>query len=337
MIYMWHSRIEGTYYEMGCKYGTGLKKSGFRLPHLEKSTLLLGLRCKEKVTVFFPEILEEIQGIAEAGGFDFEKLAAFIFSLGSKASGCSVFAVRSSSSVYLCRNYDNLYWLKKVSESYLTIPEKSYASLGHSDIFVGRADGINEKGLGVAVSGEEVCFEPGIPIVIAVRYILDKCATVREGVEFLNEIPHFTTQSYLLADKGGDMSVVEASPKRTVERSSKDDFLISTNHFVHSDMAEFNLDIPNSRIRYGYINKILCEHRGKVDESLLMAILSSHEGQVCAHIDDEKLGTLWSIIANLKTLHIFRAEGRPCRAEYSVDSRLNKAIRKRQEHSNLKN
>lgn len=334
---MRHSRIEGTYYEMGCKYGAGLKESGFKLPHLGKSTLLLGLKCKENVVIFFPEILEEIEGIAEVGGFDFDKFAAFIFTLGSKASGCSVFAARSSSSIYLCRNYDNLYWLKKVSESYLTIPEKRYASLGHSDIFVGRADGINEKGLGVAVSGEEVCFEPGIHIVIAVRYILDKCATVREGVKFLNEIPHFTTQSYLLADKRGDMSVVEASPKRTVERTSIDDFMISTNHFVHSDMAEFNLDIPNSRIRYGYIDKVLREHRGKVDESLLMAILSSHEGQVCAHIEDEKLGTLWSVIANLKTLQMFRAEGHPCRAEYRIDSRLNKAIRKRQGPSNLKN
>jgi hypothetical protein len=43
-----------------------------------------------------------------------------------------------------------------------------------------------------------------------------------------------------------------------------------------------------------------------------------------------KLGTIWSVIATLKKLKIFRAEGHLCRAKYEPDGRLNKAVQTRQ-------
>jgi len=55
---------------------------------------------------------------------------------------------------HLGGNFDQPCRFKNFTESYLPIPEKDYASLGHSAIFVGRADGINEKGLDVAISGD---------------------------------------------------------------------------------------------------------------------------------------------------------------------------------------
>lgn len=173
---------------------------------------------------------------------------------------------------------------------------------------------------------------PGISFPIAIRYILDKCATVKEGVKFLTEIPHFSTISYLLADLSGEMAVVEASPQRTMVRMPEEKgFIVSTNHFVHPKMVSISMyEPPDSRIRYDTIVKKLKNRTGELNEELLKSILSDHTGLVCSHRESIKLGTLWSVIASLNSLRILRAEGHPCKAKYKPDTRLSKAIQMRQ-------
>jgi hypothetical protein len=61
-------------------------------------------------------------------------------------------------------------------------------------------------------------------------------------------------------------------------------------------------------------------------------IMSDHEGYVCSHQNNIKLGTLWSITAGLRNLDVFRAEGNPCRTTYKQDKRLRKAVQK-QKHA----
>lgn len=334
---MYHPRLKGSYYEMGFKYGSSLRKAGFRLPVIREKKLSLGLKCKDEVEVFFPEILEEIQGVADACKLDYDQLASFIFTIGLEEPKCSCLSITDGEKVFLARNYDMYYSFKDFLESYLTMPEKGYWSVGHTDIFVGRDDGVNEKGLGVAISGIKAYFGPGIGFPIAVRYILDKCATVEEGIQFLTEIPHSCTMSYLLADSSGEMVVVEASPQRTVVRTpGEEGFIVSTNHFVHPEMHDINifrqqkqLEPPDSRIRYNTIVRMLKNRSGELNEELLKLILSDHRGLVCSHRESIKLGTLWSIIANLTDLRILRAEGHPCRAKYREDNRLKKALERR--------
>ena len=69
------------------------------------------------------------------------------------------------------------------------------------------------------MSGITAYFSLGINFWIAIRYILDRCATVKEGVRFLTEIPHHFTITYLLADVSGEMAVVEAGLQRTEIRT----------------------------------------------------------------------------------------------------------------------
>jgi predicted choloylglycine hydrolase len=321
---------------MGHEYGSILHKHGFRLPEIHEKRLNLGLECKNQVKTFFPEILEEIQGFADACELNYDQLASFILAIGSEEHQCSVFAVTDGQNVFMGRNYDMYYAFREYVESYLTMPDKGYWNLGNTDIFVGREDGVNEKGLAIAMSGIVTYISPGIGFHIAVRYVLDKCATVKEGVKFLTEIPHYSTISYLLADVSGEMTVVEASPQKTAVRVPQEDaFIVSTNHFVHPKMLDIALyEPPDSRTRYDTIVKTLTNRTGKLNEELVKSILSDHTGLVCSHRENIKLGTLWSIVANLKKLRILRAEGHPCRTEYKQDSRLNTAIRMRQRRLN---
>ena len=335
---MFHPRVKGTYYEMGYRYGTILYKHGFRVTEQPTEKLDFGRKSEKEVKRVFPEVLEEIQGFADACHASYENLAAFILSIGAfKAEPmCSAFATFNGSDVVFGRNYDFYYSFKKHTESYLTCPKDSYWSMGHSDIFVGREDGVNEKGLAIVITGVgEKIIKPGINFILAVRYVLDKCASVEEGVKTLSDVHFSTTNNYLLADKDGNIAVVEASSDRVRARKPEEgnSFIVCTNHFMHPEMLKMENQKErcwDSVPRYTAIYNALKQQDGKIDVKTAQKILSNHSGYVCSHQKNIRLGTLWSVVATLKKLQIFRAEGHPCRAKYKPDTRLNQAILMRQ-------
>ncbi|MFX0091890.1 MAG: C45 family autoproteolytic acyltransferase/hydrolase, partial [Candidatus Hodarchaeota archaeon] len=193
---MFEINLKGPYYNMGLQYGKGMKKTGFKLPMFPDKRLKLGQMCKDHVEVFFPEILEEIRGISDATELDYDGLCTMVLTHPQAVPKCSVFAVTDGQQTFIGRNYDMFYSLKNLTESYFTEPNGSFKSVGQTDIYIGREDGVNERGLGVAMSGITAYFEPGIAFWIAIRYILDKCGTVQEAIDFLTEIPHHCTISF---------------------------------------------------------------------------------------------------------------------------------------------
>jgi predicted choloylglycine hydrolase len=318
---------------MGVKYGTALGKHGFKLPQIEEETLALGLKCEEEVGGVFPEILEEIHGLAEAIKEPYDKLAAFILTVGyGKPVGCSSFASVNDSTVIFGRNYDFFHRFEKYCESYLIRPKGAYASLGNTDVFVGREDGVNEKGLAVSMHFVAARLgTPGINFPIAVRFMLDKCSNTAEAVNFLTRVKFLTANNYLIADRTGELAVVEASPAGIRARSPEagEPFIVATNHFVHPEMKAFEDATkrdPDSEMRYNTILGSLRQVSGHVTEGIAKRILSNHEGRVCSHLDYIGLGTLWSQIVDLKKPTVLRAEGQPCKAKYRPDKRLQASV-----------
>jgi predicted choloylglycine hydrolase len=106
---MFHPRVEGSYYEMGYRYGTVMYKHGFRVSEQTTEKLDFGRKSEKEVKRVFPEILEEIQGFADACHTSYEQSAALILSIGAfKAEliECSAFATFNGSDTLFGRNYD---------------------------------------------------------------------------------------------------------------------------------------------------------------------------------------------------------------------------------------
>ena len=316
-------QLKGSYYDMGHYYGKMLAKANFQLPPITKKCIELGLKCKEYVNSIFPEYLEELHGIATAASLDYNSLCAFSLVV-QEATNCSIFAVTDGSQTFLGRNYDMYYSFENYLETTLCEPANGYRSVSHSDIFVGREDGMNEQGLAIAQSGIISYLKPGLSFWVIIRYLLDKCKTVQEGINFITDIPHYSTMTYLLAEKNGKMAVVEIGPKdEWVVREPENNFLVSTNHYNHPDMQSIKIHIPfDSKTRYNFIKDSLNNKKNQLDVNFIQQILSSHEGLVCSHRDNIGLGTLWSVIYNLNTLEVWRAEGHPCKTKYLEDLRL---------------
>lgn len=317
---------------MGVKYGTALREHGFKLQELPDAMLTFAKDSEVEVKRVFPEILDEIDGFADASGTPYEHLSALILGVGAfkPPAACSVFAVSTGSDVLVGRNYDFYYRFKDHLESYFTKPSDGFSSIGDTDIFVGREDGVNEKGLAVAmavVKSTEV--RPGINFALLVRCILDKCTSVREATNMLTSAHHVSAYNYLLAGREGDVAVVEACPTRVRVRKPDEShaFLVCTNQFMHPSMFDLEKlgDRPSDSMqRYVAIKEKIQQLKEKVTVREAQKILTDHTGLVCSHREEIQLGTLWSIVATLRKPLVYRAEGHPCRTRYKMDRRLSR-------------
>ena len=338
---MYHPRLRGSHYKMGHHYASLIYKHGFRisqLPKLSAKALDFGRRSEKIVSGYFPEILEEIKGFAAGchGSYDF--IVSFLLNIGIEKyqiPKCSAFAAFNGSDVFFGRNHDYSPAFKKFTESCLVSPEGGYSFIGQSDVFIGKCDGVNEKGLAIGtafVAGKTP--KPGVNFEIANRYVLEKCATVQESATALSKFQFSTSQNFLLTDKSGDMAVVEACSERIrIRKPENGGFIVSTNNFLHSDMQKMEQNHDrnwfNSETRYRSIYDVLKQLNGDIDLLTVQRILSGHYGFVCQYDKSTSIDTLWSFASNLKELNILRAEGNPSKTKFKNDSRLSDEIEKR--------
>jgi len=225
---MYHPRLYGEFYDMGLKYGKLLyEKANFVIPKISKEKMDFGLASYKDLKTFFPEVIEEIEGFAKGIKDNPEKLGAFLLSLGvfNSTGQCSVFAFKNSASTIIGRNYDMLFNFKKFTESSLIVPKDKYAYISQSDVFICRSDGINEKGLSVAMSfvnGTEI--QTGISFHFIIRKILEDCENTSQAVELIQKAKVSTANNFLIADKNGEIVVVESAPQKSnVRRPNKNE------------------------------------------------------------------------------------------------------------------
>jgi hypothetical protein len=320
--------LHGSYEHMGRQQGRPLKQMGLTLPPPDEKMRRLARQCEEIVDQVAPELLDEMRGLAEAAGMEYEALITLVLTapLASQdVPSCTVLAVAPERTAdgrpIVGRNYDYFYDVsEEAATTYQTYPEGRYASLGNCDIWVGRADGLNEAGLFVGTA--QFFFpglQPGLPFWLIVRLLLDRCATVDEGLELVGSVPHATSFTYLLADRSGKAAVVEPTVEGIEVRDPQDGLLVMTNHAVCRAWAGRERFVPpDSHPRYHRLHELLGGD-GLVDDGAVKQALRDHEGLVCshgAHFPGRKFGTVWSVVGRPGDRQLDIAAGYPCQAEY---------------------
>ncbi|TDQ25438.1 C45 family autoproteolytic acyltransferase/hydolase [Tenacibaculum caenipelagi] len=325
---MYHPRLYGEFYDMGLKYGKLLyEKANFVIPTISKQKMNFGLESYQDLKLFFPEVIEEIEGFAKGINDKPEKLGAFLLSLGvfNPTGQCSVFAFKNSNDTIIGRNYDMLFNFKKFTESSLIAPKNKYSYISQSDVFIGRSDGINEKGLSVAMSfvnGTEI--QTGISFHFIVRKILEDCKNTKQAIELIEKAKVSTANNFLIADKNGEIVVVESAPQKSnVRRPKKNEqFIYITNEFKSEEMQPYDrggVEWSKSAERYNGLKNNLKSVK-QMDLEKAKEILS--DKCVCLNLKKEKFGTIWSVVANLNDLKIERAETKPTVRNYKPETRL---------------
>jgi predicted choloylglycine hydrolase len=246
---------------------------------------------KAQVTLetYAPNIWEELHGLADGLEVPFERAVAE-FSNGRlryPARGCS--AVMTGG--LYGRNYD--FSIRSYDRILAAIqPQGVNASIGFSDRFTGRDDGMNEHGLCVGLHYvNEKTWQPGLACILIVRIILDQCATTREAIELLRRMPHGLSFNYSLIDTSGDAAVVEASPTAVAVREGPQ--LACTNHFQSPELDVYNRRNPGSHRRLPPLEA--WAHEQPAAEKLF-ELLNSSRSPVFDHGYTEGAGTLHTLV-----------------------------------------
>ena len=236
-----------------------------------------------------PNIWEELHGLVGGLKIPLERAVAEYSNgrLRYPPRGCS--AVMSAG--LYGRNYD--YDVRRYDRILLAVqPKGVHASIGFSDRFTGRVDGMNEHGLCVGLHQvSEAGARPGLVCILIVRIVLDQCATTREAVALLRRIPHGLSFNYSLMDAGGSAAVVEASPAAVVVREG--DQLGCSNHFLSPSQQAFNRRNPGS---YRHLPALEKFAREQLAADRLFKALNDSLSPVFDHRYGAGSGTLHTIV-----------------------------------------
>lgn len=332
---MYHSRFKGTHYDAGFHYGDLIRKNGVSI----NDTIVMSI-TKERFDYFdktekiykeqYPEILDEIRGIAEGNGIEYRNLAAVLLSMYTYTiyNFCTCIALKTDDDhILFGRNSDFLVSLENLYESFYYQINDRYRFIGQSTALVQIEDGINEHGLAVGLtfvySKEKV---PGFNAGMIVRYLLEKCKTAKECLEALKHITIGSSQTITIADSTGDMIIVECNHEKivVVKPQNKTPYVFTTNNFNTEQMKEFRChleDDMHSRLRYNVAKKSLADTKN-FSYDYLKDLLSGKFGFMCQYDRNKGGDTVWSCIYDLTAKRVFRCEGNPSRKKFKEDTRM---------------
>lgn len=332
---MYHPRFKGNPYEIGLKYGNLLKKNKiqlFGLSELDDFQLNYGKQSEQILKRFFPEACEEMRGISEGLGVSYENLSAWLMCISvcfkvpdSVIHGCSMLALKKNNAVVLGRNNDLPPIFRKISNSALYNPSNGYSFIANSSAFVSAEEGINEQGLAVGMTyvwAKEL--KPGINSMFLVRYMLEKCANIEDGLSTIKNIPIGGAYHLILADKK-EITHIECSPQKIKEHIG--DYVIATNHFTSEEMRSYEepKDLYHSHERYKTGFEVLNKGFKNLSFSAVnytKDILSGKHGFMCQYEKNLNFDTVWSSIFDITNKRIYRSEGNPSKIKYQEDIRL---------------
>lgn len=221
---MYHVRFKGKHYEIGYHYGSSLAKHGqFLLDHvpfpITQERKDFAHLCIPIYQEHFPEILEEIRGLAEGQHCDLNAMQAVLLSMYAipPAYNCSCFAIANDEHILLCRNSDFLTELEKLNTNVIyKFTNDSYNFTGNTTAFIEVEDGINEYGLAVGLTSVyPIAIKPGFNAGMLLRFFLEKCQTTDEVICSIQQLPISSAQTITVADAKGKIAVIECNSERT--------------------------------------------------------------------------------------------------------------------------
>lgn len=333
---MYHAHFKGTHRETGFRWGAALAKNGnFLLRNIPfpitEERRAFAAACRPVYERYFPQILEEIGGIARGQGCAEAELETVLFSMYAlpPVCCCSCFAVANGGEVLLGRNSDFLPQLEKYNMNVIyRFDGESHDLTGNTTAFVELEDGVNDCGLAAGLTAvAPKAVQPGLNAGMLVRWLLERCASVSQALEALQDLPLASAQTITLADRTGDIAVAEccAQGMSILRPSSEQPFVWAVNRFYAPAMAKHNLpgvDDWQAAGRAETLGKALSEQGRGMDIPAAQGLLSGREGFICQYDRAAGKDTVWSVVYDLRRGEIHRCEGNPGRSSFRRDDRF---------------
>lgn len=168
--------------------------------------------CETALARHMPELVPVFRALTRLAG-NGDRAARFLSTWCPPhyLGGCSVAAVARDGAVRLVRNYD---LAPDLNEGLLLRSEwTGRPVIGMVEFLWGLSDGINGAGLAVALAyggRQEVALGFGVTTIL--RYVLETCTTVAQGLAVLRCVPSHMAYNVTLADRHGTTATAELLP-----------------------------------------------------------------------------------------------------------------------------
>ncbi len=294
-------------------------------------------RFMPAIASFAPHLLEEIRGIAEGAQCDAREIVAInartelMYGVTNRPE-CTSIAISGTASAdghtRVAQNWDwhpslvgsLVLWLVRRGDGpdLLTLTEAG---------IVGKI-GINAAGLAMCINllrADSDSGGPAAPMHIILRRVLEECHNVNEAVALLSKTPRCTSCNHMLADRGGSIADVEATPAGQWVHRPQQGLLTHTNHCTGSILAaqdRYIRENPETCERDSRMQTLATSH--PVSENELHAMLADHAtspNSICLHNDAdwsfiEQGESIASIIIDVTGGTLDVADGPPCEHGY---------------------
>ena len=329
-----HEIFSGTHYNIGRQWGQKIAQQNVSLLSqipfpLSEEAGNFASACLPVYQNFFPEILDEIRGVADGQGCSPEKLRTLLFRLYSIAPGanCSCFALSGKGQILLGRNSDFFLELKERNMNVIYDVPAASQFTANTTSFIQMEDGVNRHGLAVGLTSVlPRRIKPGMNAGLLLRFFLEKCRNVDEVIQSIAEIPVSSSQTFTAADPSGRIALIECSSEHISVSSTPlpQDFLCAVNSFHLTTMDSRQKAAAEgwfSERRYRTMRDSLIKGR-VADASSAQKLLGGEYGFLCQYPSSTGKDTVWSVVYDLANRKIYRAEGNPQRCPFRQDQRF---------------
>lgn len=316
--------------EMGRQYGEQAKEEiGANLARFAPAhTKAMLCKMRSNLARYAPEVLEELEGIAEGSCSDPDAVLAYNYWEldGDDAERCTVMVLHTQNEgVLTAKNNDSP---DGEDGRFVIRRGKSLRGLPFIQVtYAGSLSGLD------MVNAEGLCnmhgsvgsrfARPGEPLDIRLRLyqLMQTCRTVGELAEGLRQIP-LTGKGFSIgvSDKAGNSLFLDAAVPFIAERAHDRKFAFSTNLYEAPGFENADMRNPAKRniclFRNGYLQWVA---RTAPPENLdeLKKLLSSHEPWApCRHGGPHGSVTDWSAVAAPHLGKLLVSPGPPCRCPY---------------------
>ncbi len=315
--------FKGGFFEMGKQQGKIYRENGMTFSNLKIDQILY----KKQLAVYqkhYPELLEEFKGMAKAGKFDENKLI-YNFICGEilwfkkrfkESKACTIFGVKNRNGTFVGRNYDwhpvteDIFQVYKVENksrnSFIAISDMGMdrpANAKPRYLYYNADDAINDKGLFIGLTfAYNNKLNHGLSSMHMIKLIAETCKTIDDALEAFKKIPLCCPKNFFIADKNGDMVVVEHTSKRFKTVHPKGNVLIQTNHYVDSELSKEDTVLKerpthNTYLRYSETLRDINENKQGFELSNVMKLLGNIQSCVCQNYTNIK--TIWSLALDM--------------------------------------
>lgn len=273
---------------------------------------------------YFPEAVEEMEGIAEGSGHSVEEIMAvnarYEISKFDWKPECStgVYHNQATGKKYLFKNCDLNAGVKNHLVILHVVRPDGFRAIGVTEAGQLIRDGYTNYGLGMVNSAMyEVGDHAGVAVPgTVVRKKVWESRTFAEAAEITRNVFRTTSTNMLLADKYGNAIDFECFSGGVEEVSCVNHMIGTGNRFTVK--PERNKKNDGSIDRGLRLKELMSEAGDTIDEFKIMEILKDEKGfpQAICSKNTPEYETVYSIVVNMTDDKVYICLGRPIEGEY---------------------